>query len=115
VPVYWGFKVRLEKRPFVQFVKDNEFDLTIATAKLGSKFELVVREIEKKWFLSQQVLVAIGAPSRGLHEIAKEEGAKLENIVDFVINTIPEQGTATVRTEEALLSTLAILNVQFHR
>jgi predicted SPOUT superfamily RNA methylase MTH1 len=34
--------------------------------------------------------------------------------VDFVVNTIPAQGTETVRTEEALLATLAILNVQFN-
>ena len=114
VPVYWGFKVRVEKRPFVQFVRDREFDLTIATAKLGSKFTAVAGEIEKKWSRSQHVLVAFGAPSRGLHEIAKEEGAKLESIVDFVVNTIPEQGTATVRTEEALFASLAILNVKFN-
>jgi len=30
-----------------------------------------------------------------------------------VVNMIPLQGTATVRTEEALLASLAILNVQF--
>ena len=94
--------------------KDKEFDLTIATAKLGSKFASVADEIEKKWSRSQHVLVAFGAPSRGLHEIAKEEGAKLESIVNFVVNTIPEQGTATVRTEEALFASLAILNVQFN-
>jgi predicted SPOUT superfamily RNA methylase MTH1 len=33
--------------------------------------------------------------------------------VDFVVNTVPEQGTETVRTEEALLASLAIFNVQF--
>jgi predicted SPOUT superfamily RNA methylase MTH1 len=112
VPVYWGFKVTVEKRPFVEFAKDK-FDLTIATAKLGSKIEVVAGEIEKKWSRSHHVLVAFGAPSRGLHEIAQEEGAKLESIVDFVINTIPEQGTATVRTEEALFASLAILNIKF--
>ena len=114
VPLYWGFKVRVEKRPFVQFARTSEFDLTIATAKLGAKFTAVAGEITKKWSNSQHILVAFGAPSRGLHEIAKEEGAKLERTVDFVVNTIPEQGTATVRTEEALLATLAILNVQFN-
>ena len=114
VPVYWGFKVHVEKRPFVQFVKDKEFDLTIATAKLGSSFGSVADEIKKKWSRSQRVLVVFGAPSRGLHEIAKEEGAKLESKVDFVVNMIPEQGTATVRTEEALLASLAILNAQFN-
>ncbi len=70
--------------------------------------------MDKKWGGSQQVLVAFGAPSRGLHEIVKEEGARLEDLVDFVVNTIPEQGTATVRTEEALLASLAILNIRFN-
>ncbi len=114
IPVYWGFKIRIEKRPFVQFAKDPEFDLTIATAKLGIQFMAVGSEIAKRWTHSNHILIAFGAPSRGLHEIAKEEGAKLERVVDFVVNTIPEQGTATVRTEEALLATLAILNVQFN-
>ena len=38
VPLYWGYRVRVEKRSFGQFVTDDEFDLTIATAKLGDKF-----------------------------------------------------------------------------
>ena len=35
VPSYWGFRVRVEKRSFVQFAKDRDFDLTIATARTG--------------------------------------------------------------------------------
>lgn len=114
VPVYWGFRVRAEKRPFGQLVTSGEFDLAIATARVGDKFVDVADEIGKKWSLAQHVLVVFGAPSRGLHEIAKEEGAELEAIVDFVVNMIPEQGTVTVRTEEALLASLAILNMQFN-
>ena len=113
IPVYWGFRVREEKRSFGQILVDGEFDLTIATARLGDKFMDAADEIGKKWSRSQHILVAFGAPSRGLHEIAQEEGVKLEATVDFIVNTIPEQGTATVRTEEALLASLAILNVQF--
>jgi predicted SPOUT superfamily RNA methylase MTH1 len=113
VPNYWGYRVRIERQRFVQFVKNREFDLTIATAKLGILFTNVVDEISEKWSRSQRVLVAFGAPSRGLHEISSEEGAKLENIVNFVVNMIPDQGTATVRTEEALIASLAILNAEF--
>ena len=113
VPVYWGYRVRVENRTFGQLAADDEFDLTIATARLGDKFMDVAGEIGKKWSAAQKILVAFGAPSSGLHEIAKEEGAKLESMVDFTVNMIPGQGTATVRTEEALLATLAILNVYF--
>ena len=38
IPVYWGYRVRVEKRTFGQLVTDDEFDLTIATARLGDKF-----------------------------------------------------------------------------
>jgi hypothetical protein len=31
--------------------------------------------------------------------------------VDFVVNTVPTQGTETVRTEEALIASLAVFNV----
>jgi predicted SPOUT superfamily RNA methylase MTH1 len=113
VPTYWGYRVRVEKRPFTQFVKDEDFDLVIATARVGSKISKVAEAIKPKWCASQRVLVAFGPPSRGLHEIAKSEGTRLEPLVHFVVNTIPEQGTATVRTEEALMATLAIFNVLF--
>jgi len=114
VPVYWGFRVRAEKRPFGQLVTSGEFDLAIATARVGDKFMDVAGEMGKKWESAGKILLGFGAPSRGLHEIAKEEGAELEAIVDFVVNMIPAQGTVTVRTEEALLASLAILNMQFN-
>ena len=110
IDVYWGFTVRKENKPFGQLVVAGGFDLTIATARFGEGFREVADEMGAKWRRAQNVLVAFGAPARGLHEIAEEEGAKLEALVDFVVNTIPKQGTATVRTEEALLATLAIFN-----
>ncbi len=54
-----------------------------------------------------------GAPSRGLHEIVQDEGLNLADIADFTVNMVPNQGTVTVRTEEALFASLAILNMHF--
>jgi predicted SPOUT superfamily RNA methylase MTH1 len=45
-----------------------------------------------------------------LSEIVGREGLSLSDLVDFVVNTMPFQGTETVRTEEALFSSLAVLN-----
>jgi predicted SPOUT superfamily RNA methylase MTH1 len=42
-----------------------------------------------------------------------DEDFDLDDLADFVVNMVPEQGTETVRTEEALLASLAVLNVQF--
>jgi len=55
-------------------------------------------------------LVAFGAPTQGLYEILDREHAKLEDVADFVVNTVPGQATETVRTEEAVYATLSILN-----
>ena len=113
IPQYWGYRVFVEKRSFGQLVTDSGFDLKIATARIGHNFRDVGFQIGAKWGGSMRVLVAFGAPSRGLHEIAQDEGLKLESLVDFVVNTVPNQGTVTVRLEEALLASLAILNEHF--
>jgi len=113
IPSYWGYAVSAEKRSFSKLVKNRKFDLTIATSKFGTRFADVAEKIGEKWKKAGSILVSFGAPTRGLFEIARDEGANLNDVVDFVVNTIPEQGTETVRTEEALLAALAILNVQF--
>ena len=113
IPEYWGYKVKVERRPFGQIVRDEVFDLRIATARNSINFKDVEQHISEKWQNSTRILIAFGAPSRGLTEIAADEGLILDELVDFTINTVPNQGTATVRTEEALLASLAILNIHF--
>jgi predicted SPOUT superfamily RNA methylase MTH1 len=113
IPVYWGYRVQVEKRSYGQISKDKWFDLKIATAKIGDSFMDVKGKIADKWSGSNHVLVGFGAPSRGLHEIVEDEHLKLNDLADFVVNTVPNQGTVTVRTEEALLATLAVLNLNF--
>jgi predicted SPOUT superfamily RNA methylase MTH1 len=112
IPVYWGYCVRNEKRSFSKLVEEGRFDLTVATSRLGSPFMKVAAELVVRWRQARKVLIAFGAPARGLHEVVKTEGGVLEDLVDFVVNTVPNQGTETVRTEEAIIATLAIFNVQ---
>jgi methyltransferase len=113
VPQYWGYSVQVEERSFGHLANDGGFDLRVATARIGGNFMDVASAIGGKWVGSQQILVAFGAPSRGLHEIAEDEGLNLADISDFIVNTVPNQGTVTVRTEEALFASLAIFNMHF--
>jgi len=113
VPGYWGYTVTVENHSFGRLVENGKFDLTIATSKLGAKFVDVAGKMAEKWKKADYTLVAFGAPARGLHEIVADEGADLNDIADFVVNMVPEQGTETVRTEEALFASLAVLNMQF--
>jgi predicted SPOUT superfamily RNA methylase MTH1 len=110
---YWGYVVNLEKHTLGKILENRRFDLTVATSKYGVPFADTAEKMAGKWKEAKTVLVVFGAPSSGLHEIVKCEGLNLNSIVDFVVNTIPMQGTETVRTEEAIIASLAILNVQF--
>jgi hypothetical protein len=111
IKAYWGYRVTVSDVPFGQLVKNRSFDLVIATSRRGSPFMKVVDELVRCWRKSHKILVAFGAPTQGLYEIVAQEGIKLSEIAHFVVNTIPRQGTETVRTEEALYATLAILNL----
>ncbi|MFZ0965095.1 MAG: RNA methyltransferase [Candidatus Bathyarchaeia archaeon] len=113
IPIYWGYRVAAEKNSFGKIVKSKGFDLTVATSKYGVPFPDVAEKIAQKWKKADTILVAFGAPTQGLYEIVKNEGLNLDDVVDFVVNTIPMQGTETIRTEEALFASLAILNMQF--
>jgi predicted SPOUT superfamily RNA methylase MTH1 len=110
---YWGYMVTVEKHSLAKVVKSRSFDLSVATSKCGIPFVNVVEEIAEKWKKAKTILVVFGAPSRGLYEIVKNDGLNLSDVADFVVNTIPMQGTETVRTEEAVVASLAILNMHF--
>ncbi len=111
---YWGYTVSLEPS-LGRLLASPDFDLVVGTSKIAPMFGEVVGKLEARWRKAEGVLVLFGSPARGLQEIAKEEDVNLNGQVDFMVNTVPEQGTETVRTEEALFATLAIFNVRFQR
>jgi len=110
IEAYWGYTVTASKVSFGQLTKSHAYDLVVATSKLGTPLTQVADELAERWKKSRSVLVAFGAPTQGLHEIVAQENLRLDEVTDFTVNTIPDQGTETVRTEEALYASLAILN-----
>jgi len=113
VPEYWGYNVVVEPRALKPLLSEPRFNLVIGTSKFAPLFQEVAKRLGERWAKASSVLLLFGSPSRGLFDIAKDEGLNLNDAVDFVVNTFPNQGTETVRTEEAVLASLAILNVQF--
>jgi len=111
VPEYWGYTVTAEKNSLGKIIRNRHFDLTIATSKYGMPIADADAKLAEKWGKANTIFVAFGAPSRGLNEIVALEKLRLEDTVDFVVNTIPMQGTETVRTEEAVIASLAALNI----
>lgn len=111
IPEYWGYKITRSELTLGDFLRKHPFDLIIATSKHGQPFLKISEELAKRWNTSRKVIVAFGAPTQGLYEIAKQENLNLDDITHFVVNTIPRQKVETVRTEEALFVTLGILNL----
>jgi len=110
IEAYWGYTVTSSKVSFGQLTKSRAYDLVVATSKIGTPLTQVTDELAERWKKSRRVLVAFGAPTQGLQEIVARENLRLDEVTDFTVNTIPDQGTETVRTEEALYASLAILN-----
>lgn len=110
IEAYWGYTVTASKVSFGQLTKSNAYDLVVATSKLGTPLTRITDELAERWKKSRRVLVAFGAPTQGLQEIVAQENLRLDEVADFTVNTIPDQGTETVRTEEALYASLALLN-----
>ncbi len=101
----------------------------IAASRFGEpltigRLETLAGDIER-----DGLTVAFGAPERGLPDIldideaaveaavdgegdANVEPSDLETGFDLWLNTVPEQGSAVVRTEEALFATMASLSLQ---
>jgi len=111
VEAYWGYRVRSSDVGFGCLVKEGDFDLVVATSRRGVQFMEVADELVGRWKKACRVLVAFGSPSVGLFEILEREGLNLDDVVDFVVNMFPNQGTATVRTVEAVYACLGVLNL----
>lgn len=112
VPLYWGYDVAVRK-----CLKDALRELSsrgvtiIATSRRGRDVRALMDELRDNLGRATSVALIYGMWSKGLFEIADEEGFKLEKYVDYVVNFIPNQGTRTVRTEEAVMISLAIINL----
>jgi predicted SPOUT superfamily RNA methylase MTH1 len=110
ISIYWGYRVRTPKSGLGSLLEKEKYDLTIGTSRYGLQIVDVWPKISTSLKNRGSVLVAFGSPRMGLREILGQEGKKPEDVFEFFVNTVPGQGVATVRTEEAVLISLGILN-----
>lgn len=108
---YWGYEVK-EVPSVVKLLSSIEGNtVTIITSRKGSFFKNNEAKLAERIKAAQNVLVIFGAPKHGVHEILAKEGGRGSSAKpDFSINMFPYQATETVRLEEAVLGSLAILN-----
>jgi predicted SPOUT superfamily RNA methylase MTH1 len=108
IPEYWGYKVK-EVPSLADLLASKEKDEVIVTSRKGNHFKNVKEKLAERAKIAQNILVVFGAPRHGVSDILAKEGGSI-NANEFFVNMFPCQGTETVRLEEAVLGTLAILN-----
>jgi methyltransferase len=111
LPIYWGFRVKRTNLTLSRLIWSRNQDLTISTSRKGKVVREVLNDLTLRWKSSQRPLVLFGSPSEGVPEILAKEGTDIRKMVDFNLNMIANQGVETVRTEEAVLATMSILNL----
>lgn len=105
---YWGYDVKESSSLFNLISTWNS--LIIFTSRKGKSIKNAQKNLEG--IGDSALLLVFGSPKRGVHEIL---GKELNNVKrSQVINFFPDQATETVRLEEAILGTLAILNTISH-
>ncbi len=112
VPYYWGYRVLVARgglKGLFRFVGHGRY-LIVGTSRLGRPIHEAAGRLAEAALRAGRVLLVFGSPSEGLYDMAAREGLDIDEACDFVLNTLPGQGVATVRTEEAVLATLAVLN-----
>ncbi|XP_014246028.1 putative methyltransferase C9orf114 homolog [Cimex lectularius] len=109
--LYWGYEVRLAKslgKVFTDCKHKKGYNLVIGTSDKGCPLD----EVEFKKKKKIRALIVFGG-LKGL-EFALEQDKSLEVddvklLFDHYVNTCPNQGSRTIRTEEALLISLAVI------
>ncbi|MFP4632501.1 MAG: putative RNA uridine N3 methyltransferase [Halobacteriales archaeon] len=100
---YTGFEV--ERTSLTDLLASFEGEV-VCTSRQGA--ELSSSTVPR--LRHEDALYVFGSPYRGVKEILRD---RYDGDVEFddVVNTLPRQGAETVRTEEAVWATLALVNV----
>ncbi len=110
LPIYWRFRITRTDCTLGKLIRRENSDLTISTSRKGKSIRDVQDDLSLRWKASRRALIIFGSPDLGVPEILGKEGLEVDKVCTFNLNTIPEQGVETVRTEEALTATLSVLN-----
>lgn len=111
IDLYWGYDVHIADGGLGRLVQMKDFDLTIATSRYAMPYTQMESQIRSRWKGARSILVAFGSPRKGVGEVLAKEKLKINEVFHYASNMIPDQGCETVRTEEAIHASLAILNL----
>ncbi|WP_054853419.1 putative RNA uridine N3 methyltransferase [Vulcanisaeta distributa] len=106
----WAFTGGFESEVMDVSKLFSNYDYAILTGKEGISIKDAMEHIRNA-LGRDRVLVVFGSPYHGVDEILRAEGMEDTLRRYPFINFIPGQGVETVRTEEAVIAVLSILNL----
>ena len=103
--VYWGYNVISSNKSLKNSLKLIKPNLVIETTRYGDYIDSIFDELKHKVEECNSIAILFGGPYSSIQEDVSGQNWDL-----LKINTIPDQGTETVRTEEAVVATLSLFN-----
>ncbi|MGQ9478601.1 MAG: putative RNA uridine N3 methyltransferase [Thermoproteota archaeon] len=108
-PFYLGYRVSAPRMTLGELLKGLDA-VKIGTSRYGVLAWERLSQLRGLLSSDSRVIVAFGSPSEGLREMLAREKVKIEDVFDLVLNMVGEQGTETIRTEEAVFITLPLIH-----
>ena len=111
VDQYFGYEVEISSN-LVDYLSTEVPRTSIVLSRLGIPFQNIGPEIESVLESTRHAIAVFGGPQSGVRDLVHDKVTLKQN-VDFWVNTIPDQGTETVRLEEAVWISLGQFNSSF--
>jgi predicted SPOUT superfamily RNA methylase MTH1 len=106
---YWGFDVE-RITSLADRLSDAAHMTRIIFSRKAPPYNRLEDEIASTVANTRSILAVFGGPMHGVAELLSSEKDAIKKNSDFWVNTILGQGTETVRLEEAVLASLALIN-----
>ena len=106
--IYPGFKVVRVRNKLPNFLRKFN-GLVVGTSRKGDLITEVYGRVRDDILRTEKVLVLFGSFEYGLDKIFEYYGFSPNNLCDYYINLVKDQGVATIRIEEAVVIALSIL------
>ena len=103
--VYWGYNVISSTKSLKNSLKLIKPNLVVETTRYGDYINSIFDELKPKLDESKSIAILFGGPYSSIQEDVSNPNWDL-----FKINTLPGQGTETLRSEEAVVATLSLFN-----
>jgi methyltransferase len=107
-PEYWGYSI-IQLYSLSELTKRSTRVKFVITSRNGRSISLIRKSLIKSLSNTGEVVIVFGSPRRGVLEtLSKNDVMKFSS--PLIVNMFPSQGTDTVRLEEAIMGSLAIIN-----